>query len=326
VTGHHAIIPTVKIQSANISELKQGEQNILALVAAKLLCAAGMPYKYKAVNVIVDCENHDFTATGKVVIESGWKETYDKMRSILPVADSKAKQETTLPKMSKGNTFTNVKAVSAEHWTAPPKPYTEDTLLSAMEHAGQENYDENTEKKGLGTPATRAAIIEALVKHEYAERKGKQITSTQKGVSLIAAVPSEMKSAELTAEWETTLQNIERGKADKDEFMNGIVRFTKELCEKYGSADNSLSFSNTLGKCPKCGSEILHGKFGYYCKGRCGMNVAKVYGKELTQNQLSRLLSGKETSYTVSNRKTTVLPEIVENTYNGKSTYQWKTK
>jgi DNA topoisomerase-3 len=219
--------------------------------------------------------------------------------------------------------------MKSEHFTSPPKAYTEDTLLSAMEHAGAKNFDENAEKKGLGTPATRAGTIEGLVTKGYAERKGKQISATEKGVNLIAVVPDEVKSAKLTADWEMKLQQIEHGQYSADGFMGEIEQFIREICGEYGTVDKSKNFRNTavsIGKCPKCGGDVVKGKFGYYCKEKCGMNVAKVYGVELSENQIKGLIEGKSTSYTSKGKKTTVLPEVISNEYNGKTYYQWKTE
>ena len=158
--------------------------------------------------------------------------------------------------VSEGQTFI-VTASKGEHFTSPPKPYTEDTLLSAMERAGNEDYDEDTEKKGLGTPATRAATIEALVKNGYVERVGKQLRATDKGKELVTVVPDEVKSAKLTAEWESKLQQIEHGSLPEAVFMSGITKFITEMCSKYGSVDKSVSLSDggnePIGKCPKCG-------------------------------------------------------------------------
>ena len=198
-----------------------------------------------------------------------------------------------------------------------------------MERAGNEDYAEDTEKKGLGTPATRAATIEALVKNGYVERDGKKLRSTDKGRELITVVPDEVKSAKLTAEWESKLQQIEHGSLPESVFMSGIQQFVAEMCRKYGSADKSVTLSDShepAGRCPKCGAEVVKGKFGYYCKGKCGMNIAKVYGVELSAAQVKALLGGKSTSYTSKGKKTIVRPEIVENPYNGKMYYQWKTE
>lgn len=332
VTGHHAIIPTANIATNDLAALPEGQKNILKLISAKLIMATAEPHKYEAVKVRISCENSDFNASGKSVIENGWKSIDDKVKAALrnKNTDDEKNDTKSLPPISEGQTFENVSAEKAEHWTSPPKTYTEDTLLSAMEHAGQEDYDDDTEKKGLGTPATRAGTIEGLVKHGYAERKGKQISATENGVNLINVVPDEVKSPKLTVDWEQQLQQIERGEYAANTFMSEINEFVKELCSKYSTADSSISFGNgqseALGKCPKCGKEIKKGKFGYYCSGKCGMNVAKVYGKELTDTQLKNLLSGKQISYTSNGKKTIVLPEVVENSYNGKVYYQWKTK
>ena len=321
VTGHHAIIPTANISTADLNSLPMTERNILELIANRLLCASALPHKYESVKISVKCADVDFTANGRSVLEKGWKQ--------YALRTSDDEESKPLPQIAEGQQF-SVTASKSEHFTSPPKPFTEDTLLSAMEHAGQENYDENSEKKGLGTPATRAGTIEGLVKKGYAERKGKQISATEKGIRLINVVPDEVKSAKLTSDWEMKLQMIEHGQYSADNFMNEIEEFIREICSKYGSADSSVSFGSNsfepLGKCPKCGEDVVKGKFGFYCKNKCGMNVAKVYGKELSESQIKGLLSGKSTSYTANGKKNTVLPEVYENNYNGKTYYQWKTE
>lgn len=321
VSGHHAIIPTSGIATADLSSLPSGERNILTLIATKLICATAPAHKYEAVKLTGICNGTEFTATGRTVLEMGWK-AYAKQ-------SDKKNEEKALPAVSEGQTFV-VTAKKSEHYTLPPKPYTEDTLLSAMERAGNEDYDEETEKKGLGTPATRAATIESLVKNGYVERDGKQLRATDKGRELIKVVPDEVKSAKLTAEWESKLQQIEHGELPETVFMSGIQQYIAEMCSKYGSADKSISLSDggnePIGKCPKCGAKVVKGKFGWYCKGKCGMNIAKLYGVELSDAQVKALLDGKSTSYTSKGKKTIVHPEIVENPYNGKMYYQWKTE
>ena len=321
VTGHHAIIPTANISTIDLNSLPMTERNILELIANRLLCASALPHKYESVKISAKCADVDFTANGRSVLEKGWKQ--------YALRTSDDEESKPLPQIAEGQQF-SVTASKSEHFTSPPKPFTEDTLLSAMEHAGQENYDENSEKKGLGTPATRAGTIEGLVKKGYAERKGKQISATEKGIRLINVVPDEVKSANLTSDWEMKLQMIEHGQYSADNFMNEIEEFIREICSKYGSADSSVSFGSNsfepLGKCPKCGEDVVKGKFGFYCKNKCGMNVAKVYGKELSESQIKGLLSGKSTSYTANGKKNTVLPEVYENNYNGKTYYQWKTE
>ncbi len=331
VSGHHAILPTENIAKIDLSALPEGELHILQLISARLVMATAMPHKYEAVKITVNCENTDFFASGKTVLQDGWKAIEKAVKTALKNANSDAepKEEQPLPNILQGQQFENVSAQKAEHWTSPPKPYTEDTLLSAMEHAGLENYDEDAEKKGLGTPATRAATIEGLVTRGFAVRKGKQITATEKGVNLIGCCPEEVKSPKLTADWEMQLQQIERGEYSADMFMNGIITFVQDICKRYGKVAENSQFaakSEPIGNCPKCGKPVKMGKFGFYCTGKCGMNLAKVYGKELTETQLKKLLEGKEISYTANGKKTVVLPEVVQNNYNGKTYFQWNTK
>lgn len=322
VTGHHAIIPTESGVKCDISALATGEQNILKLVALRLLCASASAYKYGSVKVTLECENTEFTATGRTVLESGWKALDSK------IGEAEKSDEKSLPNLENGMTFT-AKASKSEHFTSPPKAFTEDTLLSAMEHAGAEDFDENAEKKGLGTPATRANTIENLVKHGYIERDGKKIISTGKGRNLIKIMPDEVKSAQLTADWENKLLEVERGNLSADGFMNEINDFVTELVSKYGSVDNSVSFGEnqpSIGNCPKCGKAVIKGKYGWYCSARCGMNLTKVYGVELSEGQVKSLLSGKETSYIKNGRNTIVVPKIAENTFNGKTYFNWATR
>ena len=322
VSGHHAIIPTGNIASANLSSLPAGERNILTLIATRLICATAPVHRYEAVKITGTCSGTDFSASGRMVLEQGWK-------SYARITEKENEEERSLPDVTEGQTFT-VTTAKSEHFTSPPKPYTEDTLLSAMERAGNDEYDEDTEKKGLGTPATRAATVEALVTNGYVERKGKQLRSTDKGKELITVVPEEVRSARLTAEWESRLQKIEHGELSEADFMNSIQQFATEMCSTYGLADKSVSFSGgnheTLGRCPKCGADVTGGKYGYYCKGKCGMNIGKVYGVTLSESQIKALLDGKTVTYTSKGRKTIVLPEYEENPYNGKIYYQWKTE
>lgn len=322
VSGHHAIIPTSKIASTDAASLPAGERNILTLIATKLICATAPVHKYESVKLTALCNGVEFTASGRTVLNMGWKR-------FIKQTDKDKHAEKSLPAVSEGQAFI-VSASKSEHFTSPPKSYTEDTLLSAMERAGNDEYDEEAEKKGLGTPATRAATIEALVKNGYVERDGKKLRSTDKGRELIAVVPDEVKSARLTAEWESRLQQIEHGSLPETVFMSGIQQFVVQMCEMYSLVDKFVSLSDgshsPVGKCPKCSSEVVKGKFGYYCKGKCGMNIAKLYGVELSDTQVKGLLNGKSTSYTSKGKKTIVRPEIVENPYNGKMYYQWKTE
>jgi DNA topoisomerase-3 len=322
VTGHHAIIPTESVSGADIFSLPTGEQNILKLVSLRLLCAASSPYCYESVKVGLLCENTTFSATGRTVLEMGWKSLESK------VDEQEKETENTLPSIYEGMSFT-VSALKSEHFTSPPKSYTEDTLLSAMEHAGAENFDENAEKKGLGTPATRAGTIENLIKHGYVVRDGKKIVSTDKGKNLINVIPEEIKSPMLTAEWENQLLEIERGTLSADKFVSEIEKYVTDLCSKYSTIDDSVCFgekSESIGNCPKCAKPVIKGKFGWYCSGKCGMNVAKVYGISLSESQIKGLLEGRQTTVTSKGKKNIVLPNVVQNEYNGRTYYNWETK
>ena len=322
VSGHHAIIPTSKIASTDAASLPAGERNILTLIATKLICATAPAHKYEAVRLTALCNGTEFTASGRSVLDMGWKR-------FIKQTDKDKPDEKALPAVSEGQAFI-VSASKSEHFTSPPKSYTEDTLLSAMERAGNDEYDEEAEKKGLGTPATRAATIEALVKNGYVERDGKKLRSTDKGRELITVVPDEVKSARLTAEWESRLQQIEHGSLPESVFMSGIQQFVVQMCETYSLVDKSVSLSDgshsPVGKCPKCGADVVGGKFGFYCKGKCGMNISKVYGVSLSESQVKALLDGRTATYTSKGRKTVVCPEYAENPYNGKMYYQWKTE
>jgi DNA topoisomerase-3 len=255
VSGHHAIIPTVHLADSDLSTLPNGERSILSLIAVRLICATAPVHQYEAVTITAKCGGTTFSATGSTVKDMGWKQ-------YLRQTDS---EDVILPDVSEGQTFT-AQAVKTKHFTTPPKPYTEDTLLSAMERAGNADYDEDTEKKGLGTPATRAAVIESLIQNEYAVRDGKKLRATEKGRQLTAVVPDAIKSAKLTAEWESKLQQIEHGDLTEDAFMTEIQQFIRELCGTYGTVDFSgtaaVQSSEAAGKCPHCGKDVIKGKFG----------------------------------------------------------------
>jgi len=330
VTGHHAILPTAQIEKADFTKLTEAQRKIMLMLMTRLILASGEPHKYEATKVTVRCAETDFTANGKTVLYDGWKAIERNIRIALR---SKAKEESekTLPELQEGQTFENVSGEKAEHWTSPPLPYTEDTLLSAMEHAGQDEYDDETEKKGIGTPATRAKIIEELIRKGFIQRKGKQLSALPKGEMLISVVPNEVKSPKMTAEWEMQLQQIERGQYSAENFMDSIIGYVRQLCADYSQVDSSVTFESEskakeVGHCPHCGAEVRKGQYGYYCTNKCGMQLAKVFGKVLTDNQMNHLLAGKTVTFTAKGKKTIVLPEAVPFEYNGKSGWQWATK
>lgn len=329
VTGHHAIIPTSRIKSEKIDDLPTGEKNILSLISLRLLCAVSEPHKYESVKIIVTCEGSIFTASGRTIVDMGWKSIDAKIEN--SDKSEQGQDESQLPDIEKGMTFEKVPAKKSVHFTSPPKSFTEDTLLSAMEHASAADFDENAEKKGIGTPATRAVVIEELVAHKYVKREGKKVIATEDGNKLISLLPDKIKSAKLTADWESDFLEIEQGKKNADDFILEIQKYISELCDEYGSVDDKVSFvdqkessAGAIGACPKCGKEIKSGKFGFYCTGKCGMNTSAVFGKKLTESQLTKLLSGKSISFTSNGYETTVYPEVSEREYNGKTYYSWK--
>ena len=272
VTDHHAILPTVQVEKLDIAELPESEQKILRLVATRLICATGEKHIYDETTMTVSCEGSLFTAKGKTVVQDGWKGIELRFKATLK-SKEKEEPETVLPEVTEGDILQNVVSSVSEHFTSPPKAFTEDTLLSAMESAGNEAFDDETGKKGLGTPATRAGIIEKLVKGGFAERKGKSLIPTKDGLNLVCVLPEQITSPAMTAEWENTLMQIERGNADADAFLSGIAAMTSELVKAYpflsdAEASRFDTARETVGKCPRCGSPVYVGKGNFYCSNR----------------------------------------------------------
>ena len=272
VTDHHAIIPTVQLEKQDISELPESEQKIIRLVAMRLLSSTGEKHIYDETSVTLSCEGYEFKTKGKTVTQEGWKAIEQRFKDALKSKD-KEEPEKVLPAVNEKDILSSVSASVTEHFTTPPKQYTEDTLLSAMETAGNEEFDDNTEKKGLGTPATRAGIIEKLVKSGFIERKGKSLVPTKDGNNLVCVLPEQITSPSMTAEWENTLMQIERGNADADKFLAGIVDMTASLVKAYpflsdAEASRFETGKESIGKCPRCGSPVYVGKGNFYCSNK----------------------------------------------------------
>ena len=272
VTDHHAIIPTVQLEKQDISELPESEQKIIRLVAMRLLSSTGEKHIYDETSVTLSCEGYEFKTKGKTVTQEGWKAIEQRFKDALKNKD-KEEPEKVLPAINEKDILSPVSASVTEHYTTPPKQYTEDTLLSAMETAGNEEFDDDTEKKGLGTPATRAGIIEKLVKSGFIERKGKSLVPTKDGNNLVCVLPEQITSPSMTAEWENTLMQIERGNADADKFIVGIVDMTASLVKAYpflsdAEASRFESGKEVIGKCPRCGSPVYVGKGNFYCSSK----------------------------------------------------------
>lgn len=306
VTDHHAIIPTMEITEADLAALPETERKILSLIANRLLCATGEKHLYETVKAEFTCGGHIFTVSGKSVTHNGWKDFEDAFKCSFKTAegaDKNATEKKKLPELSKGQAFDGVQTKITEHFTNPPKRFTEDSLLSMMERAGSEDMGDEVERKGLGTPATRADIIEKLVKDGFIRREKKQIIPTEDGIRLITVLPDVVKSPKLTADWENALTLVAKGEYSMQEFMDGIGDMVKGLVQTYHSVSdeqksmfgNGAQGTDVLGKCPKCGGDVAKGKFGAYCKSRCGMNAGRAMGAVLSDSQVKSMLEGKKT-------------------------------
>ena len=305
VSDHHALLPTKQISGADLSSLPAGERNILTLVTVRLLCAVGEKHLYEDTAVVLLCGGATFTAKGRVVVSPGFKEIEQAFFATLkkkPEDDSKDEDAKALPPLAEGQTFEKVEASTKEGTTSPPRHFTEDLLLSAMEHASAEEFAEieGAERTGLGTPATRAGVLEKLVRGGFLERKGRQLLPTKKGFNLIVVLPDSVKSARLTAQWEAGLKSVERGEQAPDAFMGGIEQMVSDLVAQYSAvkADTSLfQQREVIGKCPRCGSDVLEGKKNFYCSNReCQFSMWKddrfftSKHKELTKPMAAALL------------------------------------
>ncbi len=271
VSDHHALLPTKSIQTTNLSELPAGERNILKLLVYRLLIAVGEAYCYTEINILLECEKTIFKANAKNILQKGWKNILEAFQKTLR-EKTKKENEMILPDLQQNQQIKGVKSSVKEGITAPPKHFTEDTLLLAMENASTEDFKqiENAEKKGLGTPATRAGIIEKLIKCGFAERNQKQILPTQKGFELIEVVPQTIKSAKLTAIWESKLKDIENNNISSQNFMQEIETMLSELIKSYENSDFVKSLcieKEMIGKCPHCGKPVYEGEKNYYCSG-----------------------------------------------------------
>ena len=286
VSDHHAIIPTMELAKTDLAALPESERNILTLAGARLIFAAAEPHIFEAVTAVFSCADTEFTARGKTVLAGGWKDLERRYRATLKgkpdPEDADSDGENTLPELSEGQSFESPPAKVTEHFTTPPKPHNEATLLSAMERAGNEDTDPDAERRGLGTPATRAAVIEKLVKSGFAERKGKQLIPTQNGAALVSVLPDMLTSPQLTAEWENNLTQIAKGAADAGDFMQRIEAMARELVKENATADkDKVAFTGgeekpSIGKCPRCGSPVHEGRKNFYCSNRdCAFTMWK---------------------------------------------------
>ena len=276
VTDHHALIPTAGIAGYDLLSLPAGERSLLTMLMVRLLCAVGTPCRIHETAVTLECEGVSFFLKGRQIMDMGWKSMEKIYRNALKSVTVEEISAQELPPLNDQMTFLPVKTSIQEGKTSPPKSYTEATLLSAMENAGAEETPDDAERKGLGTPATRAGIIEKLVKTGQIERKkGKKscvLLPTQKGVSLITVLPEELQSPLLTAEWEQKLKQIERGEIEPGAFMEEITDMVRSLVRhECPVPENSVLFAEetkSIGVCPRCGSTVVERPKGFLCSNR----------------------------------------------------------
>ena len=304
VTDHHAIIPTASVDKADLSELPNGEREVLKLIATRLLEAVSSPCIYAEAVLEGECAGERFTAKGKSVIDAGWK-------GVAKISEKKKDDpdDTAVGDISSLHESDEIKINQAgvkAGKTTPPKSYTEDTLLSAMEKAGSDETPDEAERKGLGTPATRAGIIEKLVRIGFIERKGdkktKYLVPTHKGEMLITVIPEAIQSASMTAEWEQKLLEVEKESYSADQFMDEIESMVKELVDTYEIVQDAEVLMKPayapLGKCPHCGSDVIEKSKGFFCENKdCKFALWKdnrffdSLSKKLTKQVAEQLLS-----------------------------------
>ena len=276
VSDHHAILPTKEVVEKGIADLPADKKNLMMLICQQLVQATGEEYLYEQTDITVKCQEHDFKARGKIPVQMGFKEVEKAFKQLCVKAEpvEEKEKETSIPAgYEEGMRLFPVKAEKTTHYTSPPKPFNEDTLLAAMETAGNKEFDSETEKKGLGTPATRASIIEKLVSSGYAQRKGKQILPSTEGKELVKVMPEYLKSAVMTAEWENQLLMMEKGEITDTQFMGEItslVRKILEVCREIPEEERRRfqTEREVIGKCPVCGCDVFEGKQNFYCSNR----------------------------------------------------------
>ena len=276
VSDHHAILPTKEAVEKGIADLPADKKNLMMLICQQLVQATGEEYLYEQTDITVKCQEHDFKARGKIPVQMGFKEVEKAFKHLCVKAEpvEEKEKETSIPAgYEEGMRLFPVKAEKTTHYTSPPKPFNEDTLLAAMETAGNKEFDSETEKKGLGTPATRASIIEKLVSSGYAQRKGKQILPSTEGKELVKVMPEYLKSAVMTAEWENQLLLMEKGQITDTQFMGEITSLVSkilEVCREIPEEERRRfqTAREVIGKCPVCGCDVFEGKQNFYCSNR----------------------------------------------------------
>lgn len=271
VTDHHAILPTKEAMKADLSGLSVKKKNLFCLLGQRVAQAVAGDCIYDEIVVEAWCGNHVFQAKGSTIVEAGFKKIEDTFSNLFKKEKAeKQKNGVSIPiNIAEGDRFHHADTKVEKRFTSPPKPFSEDTLLSAMENAGKKEFDKETEKKGIGTPATRAGIIEKLVTSGYAYRKGKQICPTEDGIQMIAVIPDYLKSASMTAEWENQLLAMEKGEVESDRFMEGIknlITMVLNGCDSVPESERQrFRSTDSIGTCPVCGSLMFESQKNFYC-------------------------------------------------------------
>ena len=303
VTDHTAILPTNSITLEKFNSIPTTEQNILMLIILRTLIAPYLAYEYKTTKILLSIKEEEFEASGKEVVKEGFKILEKHLKDILNIKDN-TKAEIILPEISKTDIFTVKDMKAEEKLTSPPRLYTEDTLLLAMETAGKiiedEELKEAIKDSGLGTPATRANIIENIISKGYIERKGKSLIATSKAKSFISLVDDRIKEPELTAEWEKQLLDMEKGLVDEIEFTNNIKTFVKNIVEEApkNTIKNPVFYKKEIvGICPVCKKDIIENKKAFTCEDRaCKFVIWKtIAGKNITKTQAKKLITKGKT-------------------------------
>lgn len=305
VTDHHAIIPTVQLRDPEKrKDLSPEQLKLLALISCRLLCATGQKHQFVSTKVVLSCQGTDFTLSGRVISDYGWKAYENALRTFFKADPEEEKgDDRPIPAFAENQEITNADVGISEHFTQPPKRYTDKSLLHAMECAGNSEMSDDVERKGLGTSATRAETIETLIRQKFVERDKKNLLPTQNGLKLNDILPEKIASVELTVEWENRLLLISRGEDTEEAFMRDIEAFCRQMVEDNRTPKPGMeslfpktSEKTAVGTCPGCGAAVYDGKYGMYCSGKCGLGLRRVFafGKELSQTQVQNILNGKK--------------------------------
>ncbi|MBE6041398.1 MAG: DNA topoisomerase III [Clostridiales bacterium] len=313
VSDHHAIIPTTEVENADLTKLSDSDKRLLMLIGTRLLSATDVTHRYILTSALIDCSGYSFVAQGKQIDQVGWKAYEDALKNYFRTGESEEEtsekdiSKSFLPEAKEGQLIRSVSSDITAHWTQPPKHFTEGTLLAAMEKAGAKDMSGDVERKGLGTPATRAATIEKLISAKYVVRKGKQLLPTDEGKLLVSLAPEYLKSASMTAEWENRLLEMEHGDADPDTFIDDVTaqiiylieelrKVPEEERSKYRSRKSADK--EYIGKCPVCDAPVYEGQKSFYCSNKacrfCLWKEDKYLGrmqKKLTRPIAEALLS-----------------------------------